>query len=158
LARQVLGGALDEERLGWIVARADGNAFHLEELIHASAGGHGGPPETPDTVLAMVEARLAALPPEARRALRAASVFGTTFWQGGVAALLDDPGALAWLAPLAEEELISPPRDGRFPGELEHGFQNAAVRDAAYATLADADREIAHRLAGEWLAARGAPP
>ena len=41
----------------------------------------------PETVLTMVQARLEALEPEARRVLRAASVFGQTFWRGGVVTL-----------------------------------------------------------------------
>ena len=37
----------------------------------------------PDTLIAMVQARLEKLDPEVRRVLRAASVFGTDFWKGG---------------------------------------------------------------------------
>ena len=43
----------------------------------------------------MVQARLEALRAEARRVLRAASVFGHVFWQGGVAALLGEANARA---------------------------------------------------------------
>src|SRR4051812_49665619 len=62
-------------------SRAGGNAFFLEELIRWAAEGRAG---LPDSVLGTVEARLQTLAPEARRALRAASVFGDVFWVGGV--------------------------------------------------------------------------
>ena len=48
-----------------LVERADGNAFYLEELIRAAAEGKGA--DLPETVLAMVQARLEALDAEARR-------------------------------------------------------------------------------------------
>ena len=64
-----------------IVERADGNAFYLEELIRAAADGRSE--SLPETVLGMVQARLDAEGPDARRVLRAASVFGERFWRAG---------------------------------------------------------------------------
>ena len=43
--------------------------------------------ELPETVVAMAQARIEGLEPAARHVLRAASVFGQTFWPGGLAAL-----------------------------------------------------------------------
>ncbi|KYF78178.1 hypothetical protein BE20_25480 [Sorangium cellulosum] len=74
LVRQALGASIGREMLERIVALAGGHAFYLEELIRAVAEGRGE--ALPETVLAMVEARLSRLDPEARRLLRAASVFG----------------------------------------------------------------------------------
>src|SRR5262249_52962525 len=70
------------------VAQAGGHALYLEELIRAAASGNED--TGPETVLALVDARLSQLPAEARRVLRAASVFGDVAWPGGVAALLGD--------------------------------------------------------------------
>jgi tetratricopeptide (TPR) repeat protein/predicted Ser/Thr protein kinase len=153
LARQVLGDGATAEVLAALVDRADGNAFYLEEMIRAAVERRGD--ALPETVVAMVQSRLEALAPEARRALRAASVFGDTFWRGGVVAVLSDPEAAAPLAVLAERELVSPPREGKFPGEAEHAFRHALVREAAYAMLTDDDRVRAHRRAAAWLEARG---
>jgi len=50
---------VEDDRLGLILERAGGNAFYLEELIRAEALGTGE--RAPDTVLAMVQARLEAL-------------------------------------------------------------------------------------------------
>jgi tetratricopeptide (TPR) repeat protein/tRNA A-37 threonylcarbamoyl transferase component Bud32 len=154
LMRFVLGPAVDERSLQLVVERAEGNAFFLEELIRALA--EGPTSELPETVLGMVQARLDALGAEAKRVLRAASVFGATFWRGGASALLGaDPGDV--LARLAERETIMVRAVATIPGEQEFVFRHALVRDAAYAMLTDADRVVAHRMAGEWLAERRYP-
>ena len=73
----------------------------------------------PETVLTMVQARLEALEPEARRVLRAASVFGQTFWRGGVVALLagedSDAHVTAWLDELVRARDRQPARGDEVP-------------------------------------------
>lgn len=152
LTRQVLGDQVDEALVTNIVERAGGNAFYLEELIRGVAEGRGD--ALPETVLSMVEARLLSLEPEARRVLRAASVFGETFWRGGVAALLGAAEASSvstWLDELGERELVMRRDASRFRGEEELVFRHAMVREAAYGMLKDRDRALGHRLAAEWL-------
>src|SRR6185436_8473299 len=105
-------------------------AFFLEELIRAVAEGKGA--ALPETVLAMVEARLEGLEAEARRVLRAASVFGEVFWRGGVTLLLGDGGAAElgdWMVELTRRELLVRRGTGRFPGEEEHAFRHTLVRE-----------------------------
>jgi len=113
----------------------------------------------PGTVLAMVETRLGRLPSDARRVLRATSVFGEVCWEGGVIVLLADamPATAVgeWLARLVEQEVLAVRPDSRFPGERELAFRHALIREGAYATLTDADRRLAHGLAGEWLEQHG---
>ncbi|WP_437995495.1 protein kinase [Sorangium sp. So ce185] len=77
LARHVLGPDADAPTIARLVALSEGNAFYLEELIRWTAEGRGH--ELPATVVTMVESRLSALDDEARRLLRAASVFGEEF-------------------------------------------------------------------------------
>jgi hypothetical protein len=77
LVRAALGDGVDPAAVERIVARAEGNAFFMEELIRATVDGAGE--ALPDTVLGMVQARLDALGPEAKRILRAASLFGPIF-------------------------------------------------------------------------------
>jgi tetratricopeptide (TPR) repeat protein len=165
LVRQVLGDAVGTDTVEHLVKQADGNAFYLEELIRAVAEGKGAGKAAgkdmalPETVLAMVETRLARLPFEARRVLRAASVFGEVCWESGVVRLLG--GAMAatmvgeWLARLVEQEVLVARPDSRFPGERELAFRHALLREGAYATLTADDERLAHRLAGEWLEGHG---
>ncbi len=165
LVRAVLGEDVDEGQVARIVERAQGNAFYLEELIRAVAEGRGD--DLPETVLAMVQGRLERLDPDARRVLRAASVFGDVFWRRGVLALLGDDddatraespasvgrrGAIdRWFDDLVRNEVIKRRGAGKFPGEEELSFRHALVREAAYAMLTPEDRALGHRLAGEWL-------
>ncbi|APR81297.1 Adenylate cyclase [Minicystis rosea] len=157
LVRQVLGDDVSPETMERVVTLAGGHAFYLEELIRAVAAGQRS--SLPETVLAMVEARLGALDPEARRLLRAASVFGDVQWSGGVAALLG--GALSpaetrrALSALAEQELLVERPDSRFPGESELAFRHALLREGAYTMLTDEDRILGHRLAARWLEEHG---
>ncbi|HEU4734219.1 MAG TPA: AAA family ATPase, partial [Kofleriaceae bacterium] len=157
LVRQVLGDSVGPETIERLVKQADGNAFYLEELIRAAAEGKDG--ALPDTVLAMVETRLGRLAVEARRVLRAASVFGEVCWEGGVAVLLG--GAMGatmvgdWLAVLIEQEVLAVRPHSRFPGERELMFRHALLREGAYASLTEDDRRLGHRLAGDWLERRG---
>jgi eukaryotic-like serine/threonine-protein kinase len=155
LARQALGDLATPAAVARVVEQSAGNAFYLEELIRAAAEGKG---DAPGTVLAMVQSRLEALSPEARRVLRAGSIFGEAFWRGGVRALLGDAGASApedaALAELEAREIVRP-RESRFPGEEEHAFRHALVREAAYGMLTRADLTTGHRLAGAWLERAG---
>src|SRR5262249_56060457 len=83
LIRQVLGDRAGKDTVERLARQADGNAFYLEELIRTAAEGKdaGKDAALPETVIAMVEARLARLPFEARRVLRAASALGEGCWE-----------------------------------------------------------------------------
>jgi hypothetical protein len=161
LIRQVLGDRADKDTVERLARQADGNAFYLEELIRTAAEGRGADRDAalPETVLAMVETRLARLPFEARRVLRAASVFGEVCWEDGVLALLDGimpaPVVAQWIARLVEHELLVVRPDSRFPAERELVFRHALLREGAHATLTDDDRALGHRRAGDWLERRG---
>jgi eukaryotic-like serine/threonine-protein kinase len=153
LARESLGSAVSAETIDSLVERANGNAFYLEELIRAVAEGKGA--ALPETVLAMVQSRLEGLDPEARRILRAASVFGQTFWASGVLSVLGGTPVQAQLSALTEQEVITYRSGGRFPGQDEYAFRHALVRESAYGMLTEQDRAAGHRLAGKWLSAVG---
>jgi tetratricopeptide (TPR) repeat protein len=158
LVREVLGQDTPAEQVERLVVCASGNAFFLEELIRGQAEGKAE--VLPDTVMAMAQVRFERLPADGRRVLRAASVLGEIFWGGAVAALLGgDPAAerdsRQWLEAMVEREVITVRPQARFPGEREHQFRHALVRDAAYAALTAEDRIVGHRLAGAWLEAHG---
>jgi eukaryotic-like serine/threonine-protein kinase len=152
LIRDVLGEAVESDLVERVVERAGGNAFYLEELIRRVGEGDGA---LPDTVLAMAESRLERLEPEARRVLRAASVFGETCWSGGVGALLGGSlDSAGWLESLADREVLVRSPTSRFVDQSEYVFRHALLRDAAYGTLTASDHRNAHGLAGAWLEAK----
>jgi hypothetical protein len=155
LVRSALGEGARDSVVGRLVEQAEGNAFYLGEMARAVADGLTAAP--PDTVIATVQVRLGALPPPARAVLRAASIFGEVFWQGGVGALLgpDAAGVPTWLEHLVAREVLVARETARFPGEREYAFRHALLRDGADALLTDDDRAVGHRLAAAWLEAAG---
>ena len=155
LVRAVLAESTPESVVTALVEKAAGNVFFLEELLRSEAEGRGG--EVPLTVVAMVQTRLGALEPEARRVLRAASVLGDAFVGGAVQALLGNDGADAkrWLDGLVEAEVLTTRTGTRVSEGVEYAFRHALVREGAYAMLTDADRALGHRLAAQWLERRG---
>jgi glutamate/tyrosine decarboxylase-like PLP-dependent enzyme/tetratricopeptide (TPR) repeat protein len=160
-ARELVHAALatdtDSALVDEIVQRSGGHPLYLEELVRHVAEGRSG--ELPTTVVAMLQARLEALPPEPRRILRAGSVFGTAFWSGAVERLVGGSGRTQelrdWMPVLLEQELIERRPSTRFPGHAEYVFRHALLRDAAYSTLTDRDRTVGHALAGDWLQEQG---
>ncbi|MDB4973490.1 MAG: Serine/threonine protein kinase [Myxococcaceae bacterium] len=141
-----------------MIERADGNPFFLEELVRGVATS-GGKDALPETILAMVQARLDALGEEPRSLLRAASVFGQSFRLVGVRALFGDEAEQfdfeGVLALLSEREILF--RSGPV-SEQEYQFRHALIRDAAYLLLHDDDRALGHRLAAGWLEQNAAAP
>ncbi|HRI55352.1 MAG TPA: hypothetical protein PLW65_34700, partial [Pseudomonadota bacterium] len=129
----------------------------LEELIRATA--EGKTDSRAETVVAMLQARIGQLEAGPRRVVRAAAVFGQTFWRGGVARLLgttaDAPELAHWLTALVHAEIIEPHPATRLPTEHEYVFRHGLVRDAAYGLLTDDDLHTGHRLAAEFLVAAG---
>jgi tetratricopeptide (TPR) repeat protein len=155
LVRNLVPNA-EHEDVARIIERAAGNPFYVEELVRAFAS---GATLLPGTVLAMIEARFERLDGQTRRVLRAASVFGQTFWRGGVTTLLGGlsraPALEDHLGVLEREEIIVRHPSSRFAGDAEYGFRHALVRDAAEATFTEDDARIAHALCAEWLEDRG---
>jgi tetratricopeptide (TPR) repeat protein len=157
LVREVLGAEVSDTLIERLVEQSAGNALFLEELIRGVAEGQGD--AAPRTVLAMLQARLGRLEPQARQVLLAASFLGRDFWSGGVRALLgqDFPGTEVgrWLRRLVEQEWVEPQDSSRFPGEEAYRFRHALVRDAAYGLVPDSHKPTGHRLAGAWLEEAG---
>ncbi len=150
-----------QESVDRIVELASGNALYLEELVRAAAEGKT---DAPESLLAMLASQVESLPDAERRVLRAASVFGTTFWTDGVCVLLagaqepsqrvrDENDAL--LDSLAKREMIAPRGTARLAGQRELDFRNALVRDVTYSMLTEEDRRLGHALAAAWLARAG---
>ncbi len=149
LVRAGLGADASPEWIDRLVQRADGNPYFIEELIRRDPSSTD---TLPETVAAVVEARLGALAPDARHILRAASILGRSFWEGAVIALVGDridvPG---WLEALMAFEIIDPADGSRFAGEREYRFRHDLLREGAYHMLVEDDRRLGHRLAGAWL-------
>ncbi len=168
LVQQVLGKSVAPVLVETLLKMSDGNPLFLEELIRSAAepaaepntdaektatdAGKSGQ-HRPYTVLAMLQARLSQLDPAARRVLRAASVFGQTFFRGGVVRLLgaDAEGLDRWLDHLVALEHIERHRESRLGKEPEYAFRHTLLRDAVYSLLTDFDRRAGHLAAAHFL-------
>lgn len=157
LIEQVLGKSMPAALVARIVEQSAGNALFLEELIRSIDEGHAD--EQPATVLAMLQARIGRLEHGARRTIRAASIFGESFWSRGVLAVLGaetQAGDLErWLRVLADSEFIEQRRDSRLAGDKEWRFRHSLVRDAAYGLLSAEDVCRAHHAAILYLEEAG---
>ena len=158
LVKARLGDATSDGEIQRLLELSRGHPYLLDELTSDrrpdAAGG------VPRTIVEVVQSRLDRLRKAERQVLRAASIFGANFWQGGVAELVgpvvEGQPLEECLESLIERGFIVPRPEAAFPGERELSFRHDIVREAVAATLTIADRRVAHRLAGGWLQARGA--
>jgi DNA-binding SARP family transcriptional activator len=130
--------------------RAEGNPFFLEELL-AGVHDHSLPLETdvPDSVQAVLAARIDLLPPIDKAALQAASVIGRVFWRGPVRELLE--GESPDFAVLEGRDFIRRRSGSSLAGEREFAFKHALTREVAYASLPKARRARLHAGFADWL-------
>jgi serine/threonine protein kinase len=147
-----LGAELGADVRARILQRARGNAFLLHELIRAQVEGRGD--EGSETAQDVVQSRLRALAPDARRVLRAASILGDPFTHRSVAFLLgegsDESDVERWLSLLVSHEVLRRRDDGP-SNKAALVFAHALMRDAAYDMLTESDRALGHRLAARWF-------
>lgn len=155
LVVQVLGKSTPAQIIAQLVERADGNALFLEELLRATVEQGSG--MIPGTVLAMLQARLSRLDSSVRRILKAASVIGSTFWDGAVNVMVNPAAEYSrgqldgWLNVLLREELIEKGGATRFAEQTEYRFSHALMREAAYDLLTEEDRRKGHSIVAEFL-------
>jgi class 3 adenylate cyclase/tetratricopeptide (TPR) repeat protein len=109
--------------------------------------------EVPETLHALVAARLDGLDPAERRLVQDASVLGKTFAREALAAVSAFPAGPAdeLLAGLVRKEVLSFRADPRSPERGQYGFLQDLVRQVAYETLARRDRKARHLAAAQLL-------
>lgn len=157
--RLALGPDTPAETISLLVHDAAGNPLVLEELVRAVSTGH--PQSTPAALLAILQGRMKHLSYGSRRALRAASLFGQTFWRRGVAFLLgldrstDEQTVGRWIDELLDAELVEQHPESRFSDDTEYGFRSVHVREAAIGLLTDADRDLGPVLVSVFLEQAG---
>ncbi len=151
LAQQFVGSSVSPTVLERVVQLADGNPLFLEELLRSVSSGHQD--TLPLTILAVQQQRVQALPTDARRILRAASIFGLHCWKGGLSELtgLAEPDVEDCLRYLVRTEILDQRRQSRFAREAEYVFRHALMREAVYQMVTEEDLKIGHELAAQYL-------
>jgi class 3 adenylate cyclase/predicted ATPase len=100
----------------------------------------------PDSLHALLAARLDALDPDVRRLAADAAVLGTTFPAEALIAVSgqDEPAGRAGLAELLRREVLSVSADPLSPERGSYQFAQQMLRQVAYDTLSRRDRKTRH--------------
>jgi class 3 adenylate cyclase/tetratricopeptide (TPR) repeat protein len=129
------------------------------ELLARQNGGYGptGPIElfVPETLHALIAARLDGLSPDGRRLLQNASVLGKTFTASAVAAVsgMDQETVDELLRSLVRKDFLSVQSDPRSPERGQYGFLQDLVRKVAHDTLSRKERKALHLALTDFLEA-----
>jgi class 3 adenylate cyclase/tetratricopeptide (TPR) repeat protein len=149
-----------------ILDRADGNPLYAEEFVRllrdrdllerkgpSWALRSGVEIPFPESVHALIAARLDTLAPRAKSMLADAAVVGKVFWAGAVAAMgeREISEVTDTLRDLSRRELVRPARRSSIEGEAEHVFWHVLTRDVAYSQLPRSARAARHVAAASWI-------
>ncbi len=148
-----------------LLVNADGNPFHLEELVAMClddgviVASPDGPwrvdtarlsaLRVPPTLAGVLQARLDALDASERRTLQQASVIGHVHWDSTLRHLDEEAGQR--LAALTRRELVVPHAESAFAGAREFAFKHHLLHQATYDTVLKRERRDWHRRTAEWL-------
>jgi class 3 adenylate cyclase len=166
LLDRLVGSELPPQLRTAIVERAEGNPFFVEELLatlidrgvlHRQNGGWTFTElperfEVPDTVQAVLAARIDLLPAAEKAALQAAAVIGRVFWTGPIYELV---GGAPDFDLLAERDFVRRRAGSVLSGEREYAIKHALTREVAYASLPKARRAQLHAAFARWLERSG---
>jgi class 3 adenylate cyclase/tetratricopeptide (TPR) repeat protein len=169
---QLIGELLDRavlpaETQSALLARAGGNPLYAEEFVRmlidrgrlVRRGGSwdltsgDDPIDVPETVHALIAARLDTLPADRKVLLQNASVIGKVFWAGPVAEMagVDAGEVREGLHELTRKELLRPARRSSIEGEAEYAFRHALIRDVSYGQIPRSSRAAKHVAAAAWI-------
>jgi class 3 adenylate cyclase/tetratricopeptide (TPR) repeat protein len=172
--RQLLAGLvpdLPEPAVRAIVARADGIPLYAVETVRMLLGegrlelrdgayhpvGDMVSLSVPETLTALISARLDALDPDDRALVQDAAVLGLSFTLAALAAVTDRE--VAELEPrlrtLVRRELFRLDNDPRSAERGQFIFVQALIREVAYNTLARRDRKTRHLAAARYFEGAG---
>ncbi len=176
LTDEAMGALLDglvpglpERLLEQILARAEGVPLYAVETVRMlldrgvlveegsayRVTGEIDALEVPETLHALIAARLDALSEQERALLQDGAVLGKTFTRPALAALagLSEVELEPLLTSLVRKEVLGLQADPRSPEHGQYGFLQDLVRKVAYETLARGQRKARHLAAADQLAA-----
>jgi predicted ATPase len=149
-------GLAPAERLA-LLDKTEGNPLFLEETIRMlTDGGEDTDVERiPDTVQALIAARIDRLPPREKSGLQRAAVIGRIFWHGALVRLTpgdDDLGTI--LDDLVLRDLVAEEERSSITGEAAYRFKHVLIREVAYSGISKSQRAELHAAFAEWLQER----
>ena len=147
---------LAPEDVAALIEKTGGNPLFVEETIRmlAEEEGAASPERIPDTVQALIAARIDRLDSDERRALRRAAVIGRTFWAGALAHLSPEFEVEPVLESLMLRDFIVPERRSSISGETAFRFKHVLIREVSYGGLSKSERADHHLRFASWLKER----
>jgi tetratricopeptide (TPR) repeat protein len=145
-----------------LVERSGGNPLYITEYVRLAAERgwldrlrRGEDLPLPDTIQAIIAARLDLLDTEGKALIQAAAVVGRVFWAGALSFVegSDTAEVQRRLRRLVTRELVRPVRRSSMQGQDEYTFAHVLARDVAYARLTREDRARLHEATARWLEA-----
>ena len=146
IARSVLNGETPPREL---VRRAGGNPLFARELARVI----GADSPLPETLEAVIAARLDALARHVKAAAMDAAVIGEVFWSGALAAIANvDEGEIdERLRRLVAGDVVRQARSSSVAGQREYAFIHVLVRDVAYQQIPKSARAKKHEAVAAWI-------
>ena len=141
-------GELPPARRALVLEKAEGNPLFLEETIRMLAE-DGGDEDIPDSIHALIAARIDRLPADEKRLLQHASVVGRVFWPGALGVGVDE-----LLDALVAREFVTREERSTISGEQAFRFKHVLIRDVAYSALSKSERADLHARFAGWLEER----
>ena len=166
LIRGILGGKpVPGPLLELVLDRAEGNPLFLEEMLRtlverkilAEEGDRWlltmplSQASIPDTVHALIAARIDALSSPEKQTLQTAAIVGKDFWLGALRFIAGADYVEEALPALVAKDVLVHKRRSILLGEEEYTFRHILIRDVAYAMLPKAQRWPQHARCAEWL-------
>ena len=149
--------AVAPEDLGALIEKTGGNPLFVEETIRMLAEEDGGAAaeRIPDTVQALIAARIDRLPPKEKVLLQRAAVIGRTFWAGAIEHISPDLGEVGPILDslLLRDFLVRESRSS-ISGETAYRFKHVLIREVAYGGLSKSERAEQHFQFATWLRER----
>jgi predicted ATPase/class 3 adenylate cyclase len=140
-----------------LLEKTEGNPLFVEETIRMLAEANGaGIERIPDTLQALIAARIDHLPRGEKSLLQRAAVIGRIFWAGAVSHLGSDhdEDLDALVDDLLLREFILDDTHSRISGEKAYRFKHVLIREVAYSGLSKTARASHHRKFAQWLKER----
>ena len=151
-----------------LLAHAGGNPLYAEQYVAmlADQAAAGAELVVPESVQAIIGARLDLLAPPEKQLLHDAAVIGKVFWPGAVTALggtrsgggeLDNGALEEQLHALERKQFVRRERASLVAGQAQYAFTHVLVRDVAYGQIPRAARAEKHARAAGWIVSLGRP-
>jgi class 3 adenylate cyclase/tetratricopeptide (TPR) repeat protein len=153
LVEALLDGDLGSGARQAVLDKSEGNPLFVEETVRMLSEANGGGIERiPDTLQALIAARIDHLPPGEKELLQGAAVMGRIFWKGALAELvLEGTDIDPLLEDLHLREIVLPETRSSISGQDAFKFKHVLIREVAYGGLSKAARAGYHQRFAEWL-------